>query len=139
MSSGVCHGGEPADGGADAPSQGPGVCTAARTRHDASVPTAFRIEGVRRDVERLPDAPADPDAFYGALLTVLDAHGLPFAGACWHLTDPVTGLFTWTGATGALPGDFVTALENEYLEDDVAKYSELAVRRSHASALVVDT
>jgi hypothetical protein len=103
------------------------------------VSTVFRIDRVRRDVERLPDAPADPDAFYGALVSVLDAHGLPFAGACWHLTDPVTGLFTWTGATGVLPGDFVTALENEYLEDDVAKYSELAARRAHASALVVET
>jgi hypothetical protein len=105
----------------------------------APVPTAFRIDRVRREMERLPAAPADPDAFYGSLLTVLDAHGLPFAGACWHLTDPVTGLFTWTGAAGELPGDFVSALENEYLEDDVAKYSEIAARRVPLAALTAET
>jgi DNA-binding CsgD family transcriptional regulator len=103
------------------------------------VPDGFRIDRARRDVERLPAAGPDPDAFYQALLGVLGRHGLRFVGACWHLTDPVTGLMTWTGVTGELPGDFVSALENEYLEDDVAKYAELATRRAPVSGLVQET
>lgn len=89
-------------------------------------------------MELLPVTSGDPDAFYGGLVDLLDRHGLRFEGACWHLTDPATGLFTWTGFSGDLPGDFVTALENEYLEDDVAKYAELATRRGRRVASLVD-
>lgn len=93
-----------------------------------------------REVERLLPAPGGhPDAFYQALLGVLGSAGLPFVGACWHLTDPVTGLFTWTGASGELPGDFVSALENEFLEDDLGKYAEIATRRQPVWALVRET
>ena len=60
-------------------------------------------------------------------------------GACWHLTDPATGLFVWTGYAGEVPGDFMGALENEYLQDDVAKYSDLAARREPVAALTVET
>lgn len=98
-----------------------------------------RTDRVLRDVERLAPAPGDPDAFYDGLLAVLAGHGLPFVGACWHLTDPETGLFTWTGHTGELPGDFVGALENEYLADDVAKYADLAARRRPVASLVEET
>src|SRR5262249_48894416 len=62
-----------------------------------------------------------------------------FQGACWHLTDPTTGLFTWTGTTGELPGDYASALENEFLEDDVAKYADLASRRTPVASLVDET
>jgi DNA-binding CsgD family transcriptional regulator len=99
----------------------------------------LRIDLARPEVERLRPRPADPDAFYAELADLLDRHGLPFIGACWHLTDPATGLFTWTGYTGELPGDFVSALENEYLEDDVAKYSELATRRAPVATLLAET
>jgi hypothetical protein len=47
-----------------------------------------------------------PDRFYEELLASLE---LPYVGACWHLTDPETGLFTWTGHAGELPGDFISA------------------------------
>ncbi|MEA2467214.1 MAG: hypothetical protein QOJ57_1340 [Thermoleophilaceae bacterium] len=90
-------------------------------------------------MEQLPVTATDPDAFYGALVELLDRHGLRFEGACWHLTDPATGLLTWTGFSGELPGDFVAALENEYLEDDVAKYAELATRRARVASLVDET
>jgi DNA-binding CsgD family transcriptional regulator len=96
-------------------------------------------EGLARQVERLPAPAGDPDAFFSALTGLLDRHGVGFAGACWHLTDPSTGLFTWTGFRGELPGDFVTAIENEYLEEDVAKYAELATRRARVATLLHET
>jgi Bacterial regulatory proteins, luxR family len=65
-----------------------------------------------------------PDRFFEELLGSLE---LPYVGACWHLTDPETGLFTWTGYAGELPGDFVSALENEFLADDLGKYAEIAL------------
>jgi DNA-binding CsgD family transcriptional regulator len=92
-----------------------------------------------REVERLPATLGDPDAFYAALVEALARNGLPFVGACWHLTDPATGLFTWTGYSGELPGSFVAALENEYLEDDVAKYADLAARRVPVASLLAET
>jgi DNA-binding CsgD family transcriptional regulator len=100
---------------------------------------AIRSDRARRDVERLRPEPGDPDAFFVALAGLLERHGLPFVGACWHLTDPVSGLFSWTGAAGELPGDFVSALENEFLEDDVAKYADLARRRRPVASLVQET
>ena len=99
----------------------------------------LRIDRVRSDLERLAPAPADPDAFYVALVELLERHGLAFTGACWHLTDPATGVFTWTGFRGELPGDFASALENEYLEDDVGKYAELAERPGHVASLLTET
>ena len=68
-------------------------------RQDSVVPAPLRSDRVRGEVERLAASPGDPDAFLGALVAVLAAHGLPSVGACWHLTDPETGLFTWTGVT----------------------------------------
>ena len=37
-------------------------------------------------------AVGDPDAYFEALLDVVSAQGTRFVGACWHLTDPATGL-----------------------------------------------
>jgi DNA-binding CsgD family transcriptional regulator len=96
-------------------------------------------EGLARQVERLPARAGDPDGFFASLVALLDRHGVGFEGACWHLTDPATGLFTWTGFRGELPGDFVSAIENEYLEDDVAKYAELATRRAPVATLLHET
>lgn len=98
-----------------------------------------RIERAHAAAERLPPPGADPDAFYGELVALLARGGLAFEGACWHLTDPLTGLFTWTGHSGALPGDFQRALENELGERDVAKYAELAGRRTPVARLVAET
>jgi DNA-binding CsgD family transcriptional regulator len=77
-----------------------------------------------------------PDRFFEGLLDSLE---LPYVGACWHLTDPETGLFTWTGASGELPGDFVSALENEFLEKDLGKYADIARRPRPVWALVCET
>lgn len=98
-----------------------------------------RIERAHAAAARLPDPSADPDAFYGALVALLERDGLAVTGACWHLTDPLTGLFSWTGHRGELPGDFQRALENELGERDVAKYAELAGRRAPVARLVAET
>lgn len=90
-------------------------------------------------VERLALEPSDPDAFFAALLDVLGAAGTDTVGACYHLTDPATGLFTWTGSRGELPGDFATAVRNEYEQDDVGKYRDLARRGVRAASLLDET
>jgi DNA-binding CsgD family transcriptional regulator len=99
-----------------------------------------RIERALRGVERLPvpDA-ADPEPFYAALLDLVASSGVRFVGACWHLTDPATGLFTWVGAAGDLPGDFAAAVENELVADDVAKFADLWRRRVPVTTLVEET
>ncbi len=98
---------------------------------------APQAERVQREVARLPSA-ADPDAFFAALARTLGAHGLDHTGACWHLTDPDSGVFVWTGSAGELPGSFSAALENEFLEEDFAKYTELG-RRKPVAGLVAET
>jgi DNA-binding CsgD family transcriptional regulator len=99
-----------------------------------------RIQRAVRGAERLPapDA-ADPEPFYAALLDLVADSGVRFVGACWHLTDPATGLFTWVGAAGELPGDFAVAVENELLADDVAKFADLWRRRAPVATLVDET
>jgi DNA-binding CsgD family transcriptional regulator len=100
----------------------------------AATPNAERVE---REVARLP-AVADPDAFFAALAQTLGSHGVEYVGACWHLTDPSSGVFTWVGTEGELPGSFDSALENEFLEDDFIKYEELGPARPVAG-LVAET
>ncbi len=99
----------------------------------------MRADAVIDRTERLTLDPADPDGFFGALLDVLGAAGVEPVGACYHLTDPATGLFTWTGVRGELPADFVAAVRNEYEQDDVAKYRELARRPRSAASLLEET
>lgn len=99
----------------------------------------LQTERARAAVERLRLKPGDPDAFFAALVAALRRHGLPSVGACWHLTDPASGLFTSTGTDGTLPGDYDSAIRNELLDDDVAKYAEIARRRRPLAALVAET
>ncbi|UUY04188.1 helix-turn-helix transcriptional regulator [Svornostia abyssi] len=99
----------------------------------------MRPEAASDLVERLALEPADPDRFFSALLDVLEEAGTTPVGACYHLTDPATGLFTWTGVRGELPGDFTAAVQNEYEQDDVAKYRELARRPRAATSLLDET
>lgn len=112
-----------------------GVAASARGRHHVGM----RTDAVADRVERLALEPADPDAFFSALLDVLAEAGTTPAGACYHLTDPATGLFTWTGARGELPGDFASAVRNEYEQDDVGKYRELARRSAPVASLLDET
>ncbi len=110
-----------------------------RTCDHPRVSGAASLDEVRRRWRALRPAVGDPDAYFEALLDVVSAQGTRFVGACWHLTDPATGAFTWAAAAGEMPGDFASAIENEFLEDDVAKYSELATRRQAVATLVDET
>ncbi len=104
-------------------------------------PMVDRRPGARaiRDVERLAASAANPDRYFETLACALAEHGVPSVGACWHLTEPSSGLATWIGYRGELPGDLASAVENEYLEDDVAKYVDLAGRGTPVAALVSET
>jgi DNA-binding CsgD family transcriptional regulator len=96
-------------------------------------------ERIQREVERLAAERLDVDVFYESLLALLERDGLRFDGACWHVSDPVTGLMARTGVVGDLPGDFHTALHVELFEDDVAKLDEVARRKVPVTSLVHET
>jgi DNA-binding CsgD family transcriptional regulator len=91
------------------------------------------------ELERIVAQRLDAEPLFAALLELLKRDGLRFDGACWHVTDPLTGLFTRTGAIGALPGDYRTAVELELFTDDVAKLAELGGRRVPVASLVDET
>jgi DNA-binding CsgD family transcriptional regulator len=92
-----------------------------------------------RELERVVAQRPDAEPLFRALLEVLERDGLRYDGACWHVTDPLTGLFTRTGAVGALPGDYRTAVELELFTDDVAKLTDVAARRVPVASLVAET
>jgi DNA-binding CsgD family transcriptional regulator len=100
---------------------------------------ARRLARATRGVELLGSPGDDPDSYFERFSSVLAESGVPFIGACWHLTDPSSGLATWIGFRGELPGDLHSAFENEYLEEDVAKYAELAERPRPVAGLVSET
>lgn len=92
-----------------------------------------------RELERLAGERPDADALYERLLALLARDGLRFDGACWHVCDPLTGLFARTGAVGDLPGDYRTAVELELFAGDVAKMDEVAGRAVPVATLVAET
>ena len=96
-------------------------------------------ERTRREVERLVGRRPAVSELFSQLLALLELDGLRFDGACWHVTDPATGLFVRTGSAGELPGDFRTAIHFELFEEDVAKLAELARRRTPVTSLVAET
>jgi DNA-binding CsgD family transcriptional regulator len=92
-----------------------------------------------RELERLAAERQPPDVLYESLLALLEREGLHYDGACWHLTDPVTGMLTRMGVIGELPGDFHTALHFELFEEDVAKLDEVGSRKVPVASLVHET
>jgi DNA-binding CsgD family transcriptional regulator len=73
------------------------------------------------------------------LLDILRDDGARFDGACWHVSDPLTGLFTRTGVIGEVPGDYQSAIELELWRDDVAKLVDVAHRRVPVASLIEET
>jgi DNA-binding CsgD family transcriptional regulator len=59
---------------------------------------------------------------------------VPFDGGCWHTSDPATLLIT-SHHTDLSGEGFPFILRNEYLQDDVNKFSTLAGRRRPAATL----
>src|SRR3954447_20876714 len=104
-----------------APSQNPGdFLTRPFARAMMSLVSSALSHGdVRRAVSDMSLTPSGLDAYFEGVLDVMSGHGTRFIGACCHLTDPATGSFTWAGLSGEMPGDFASAIENEFLEDDV--------------------
>ncbi len=69
-----------------------------------------------------------PDALFGALLERL-RRAVPFDALCWNATDPGTLLATRVrteSMEGATAAGAVRFFENEYVWEDVAKFSALA-------------
>jgi len=94
---------------------------------------------LQRELEVLATARHEADVLYARLLELLERHGVHHHGACWHVTDPATGLFALTGAIGELPGDFHSAIQLELFTDDVAKLADLGRRRTPVASLVHET
>jgi hypothetical protein len=79
-------------------------------------------------------APSGPDALFAAVFGELE-RVMPVTSACWHLTDPLTGVLTRTGAIGEPPGTYEEALGFEFLEDEYATMADV-VRRSRPVAVL---
>ena len=92
-----------------------------------------------RELERLVGERPDAEELYTGLVELLRSDGLRFDGACWHVNDPLTGLFARNGVIGELPGDYRIAIELELWRDDVAKLDELAQRPVPVASLVHET
>jgi DNA-binding CsgD family transcriptional regulator len=80
----------------------------------------------------------DAAALYGALVGELE-RTMPLLGACWHETDPQSGLPTTAGRAGDPPGDFQSSLAFEFAREDVSRFAELADRRSGIGVLSHET
>lgn len=93
------------------------------------------IGELQRALAERPDA----ERLFELLLELLGHQGLRYDGACWHVDDPLTGLFTSIGVVGELPGDYRTAIELELFTDDVAKIHEVAARPVPVASLVAET
>src|SRR5438270_8124990 len=57
-----------------------------------------------RTLEQLIGERPDAEPLYQVLLEILRDDGARFDGACWHVSDPLTGLFARTGVIGEVPG-----------------------------------
>lgn len=92
-----------------------------------------------RPLEQLVVERLDAEPLYQTLLGLLRDDGLHFEGACWHVSDPLTGLFARNGVVGKVPGDYQTAIELELWRDDVAKLADVARRRVPVASLIDET
>ena len=95
----------------------------------------------RRVVERVGEASRqarDPESLYAGLFEALAAV-MPLTSACWHLTDPATGVLTRTGVIGEPPGSFEQALELEFGREDIASLAEVMRRPRPVSLLSLET
>jgi DNA-binding CsgD family transcriptional regulator len=85
-----------------------------------------------------PPRPDDPVALLGAVVEALAAD-IDLSGACWHVTDPVTGIPLRGGRVGDPPGSFEQSLEYEYRRPDVLRFAELAASPRRCGVLSAAT
>jgi DNA-binding CsgD family transcriptional regulator len=93
---------------------------------------------VIEQVERAAGADVSPDGLYDRLLAALE-HVLELEGACWHVTDPASGIPVAGGRAGRPAGDFRRSLEFEFLREDVMRFFELGTRRRPIGVLRHET
>lgn len=90
------------------------------------------------DVARLARSGAGAEQLFagmlGALDRVIDVHA-----ACWHLTDPVSGLPVSGDATRDAPGTLSISLHYEFEREDYSRMADLAGRRVPVAVLSTET
>jgi DNA-binding CsgD family transcriptional regulator len=97
----------------------------------------WSAERCRREVVRLAHSGLEQGALWKEAAALL-GHAVQSDGGCWHTHDPATLLITshYTNLSGE---GFAFICRNEYLEDDVNKFSALARTRSRVSTLTEAT
>jgi DNA-binding CsgD family transcriptional regulator len=103
------------------------------------LPSARGYRRVKRQIETRLDRPnlrADEP-----IETILHAAAdlLGITGACWHHTDPGSGLPIASAMLGAPAGTLEWSLDYEFRRPDVNRFEELALRRSPVAAISTET
>jgi DNA-binding CsgD family transcriptional regulator len=94
-----------------------------------------RSEQARKDLLRLCNRGLDVGSFFAQADDVLKATA-GFDGCCWMTMDPATHLPTSHVAHDSIkPQDVPRLAENEFMEEDVNKFSELARKKPSAATL----
>jgi DNA-binding CsgD family transcriptional regulator len=91
-----------------------------------------------QDLERAMTQTRGVEDLYARLLGSLTAAS-EITGACWHLTDPVTGVPTAGGRIGSPPGDFARSLEFEFLRPDFSRLAQVMRRQTPLAILSEET
>jgi DNA-binding CsgD family transcriptional regulator/PAS domain-containing protein len=93
-----------------------------------------RDRAIVRRIEARCEAGADAEDLLEALVSEIWPY-MELVGACWHRTDPATGVPVSSGRRGNPPGDFRRSLHFEFEREDYNRFAELADRRPPVSAL----
>jgi len=93
---------------------------------------------VLQDLERATTETRGVEDLHARLLGSLTAAS-EVTGACWHITDPVSGVPTGGGRVGSPPGDFARSLEFEFLRPDFSRLAEVMRRRRPLAVLSEET
>jgi DNA-binding CsgD family transcriptional regulator len=88
---------------------------------------------ILEDIDRTGHRGLEKDAYCRAVGERL-RRAVGFDGSCWHTIDPATMLIT-SHQTERLPDRFPVLAANEYLTDDLNKFSDLAQRRHPVAVL----
>ncbi|HUA02553.1 MAG TPA: LuxR C-terminal-related transcriptional regulator [Solirubrobacteraceae bacterium] len=103
------------------------------------LPRAKDYQRAGRQIERSLDQPGigGDDAIESILTASADLLGI--VGACWHLTDPSSGLPVSNSMLGEPAGSLEESLIFEFRRPDVNRFEELRSRRSPVAAISTAT